>query len=276
MDITQLLGGLFSTSAVNAASKASGTSSSDVTSVLQAAAPSLLAGLLKNANSEEGEKSLVNALADHESSDSVTDLIKNADLSDGAKIIGHILGSEEADTKKAVAKQTGVSQKGVSSILSSIAPALMTLVGGLFNKSGSSSITSLLSGLLGTTTQKSSGLDLASIVGGLFGGSDKSDSSGGLDLGNIAGALFSLTSTSTTSKKTTSSGKKTGSSSGKTTSSGSGKKASSSGKKTGSTSGKKTESKKKDTGTDIGDIAGALLGSDAAGDLISSLLGGGK
>ena len=262
MDITQLLGGLFSTSAVNAASKTSGTSSSDVTSVLQAAAPSLLAGLLKNANSEEGEKSLVNALADHESSDSVTDLIKNADLSDGAKIIGHILGSEEADTKKAIAKQTGVSQKGVSSILSSIAPALMTLVGGLFNKSGSSSITSLLSGLLGTTTQKSSSLDLASIVGGLFGGSGKSDSSGGLDLGNIAGALFSLTSTSTTSKKTTSSG--------------SGKKASSSGKKTGSTSGKKTASKKKDTGTDIGDIAGALLGSDAAGDLISSLLGGGK
>ena len=84
-------------------------------------------------------------------SQSVDKQIADADIVDGAKIIGHILGTNESKDLKDLSKQSKLSETAVSGILSSIAPALLTyLSSAVFGaKKTSSRKKSWFSGLLG-------------------------------------------------------------------------------------------------------------------------------
>lgn len=110
------------------------------------------------------------ALSQHTDTANIAEQIANADTQDGAAIIGHILGSEQGADIAQLAQQSGISENQVSSVLSSIAPALM------------SSLSAANTANVQQATQQSSG-GLGSILGGLFGGS----SSGA---GNLLGSLF--------------------------------------------------------------------------------------
>ncbi len=189
MDIQSLLGQLLSSDSLEGLSKASGASSSDVQSVLTQALPALLGGAEKQAKSSKTSESFTKALSDHAKADTsnLGDFLKNVDLEDGAKIIGHLLGGEKETTTKSVAKSAGVSKKKTGDILSSVGPLLLSLLGQQAESGGKKDsgvgdlmgsllgnvdVGSLLIGMLGggTTTQKKKSGGLGGMLGGLLKG----------------------------------------------------------------------------------------------------------
>ncbi len=131
MDLQQIAKMILSSDSVEGIAKRSGASSSDVTKVLSQALPLLLGGANDQAKNTDTASSFTQALSSHAKADTsdLGSFLAGIDLADGAKIIGHLLGSEQDSTTKSVAKQAGVSQKKTASILSSVAPLLMSLLG---------------------------------------------------------------------------------------------------------------------------------------------------
>ncbi|MBP0989804.1 MAG: DUF937 domain-containing protein [Oscillospiraceae bacterium] len=169
---------LLSGSGISTIAKTVGAEESNVQSAIGAALPALISGMQKNVSTESGASSLAKALSDHsgDSTSNIASFLNNVDLSDGSKIVSHILGSSNTSTTNAIAKQSGLSSSKVSQILSMIAPLLLSLIGKK-NTNGDSSSAGLGS-LLGSILGSSSDLGgLASAASGLFGGSSNKSSS---------------------------------------------------------------------------------------------------
>ena len=161
-----------------AISKRAKVKESDVSNVLSAAVPILLTGMQRNAGTEAGTASLSGALKDHAAAD-LSDpaaFLKTADIKDGKKILGHVLGSDQKSIVSRVSDASGVTKGKTTSILSMIAPLLLSVLGG-------------------QQSQESSGSGLLGMLGGLLGGgseeteAEESQSSGGLldSLGGLGG-----------------------------------------------------------------------------------------
>ena len=184
-----------------AISKRAKVKESDVSNVLSAAVPILLTGMQRNAGTEAGADSLRGALKDHAAAD-LSDpaaFLKTADIKDGKKILGHVLGSDQKSIVSRVSDASGVTKGKTTSILSMIAPLLLSVLGGQQSQESSSSsgsgLLGMLGGLLGGGSEEteaeesqSSGGGLLDSLGGLggltslFGGSSQSSnqSSGGI------------------------------------------------------------------------------------------------
>ena len=144
----ELLKSFLAESAIKALAKKTGLKNRDLKKFLPLAVPLLIEMLTKNASSKEGASSLLD----------VDKQIADADIVDGAKIIGHILGSGVADDLKSLSKRSKLSETAVSGILSSIAPALLT------------ALSSAVFGSRKTSSRKTgSGCFLGKLLGGLFG-----------------------------------------------------------------------------------------------------------
>ncbi len=97
--------------------------------VVKDSLPTILEGLNQNTNKKEGAESLVTALAKHSGSlleDVKKGDLSNLDLSDGAKIISHIFGSNKDDVADEVAKDSDLTKGQSSDILSALAPIIMS------------------------------------------------------------------------------------------------------------------------------------------------------
>ena len=131
MDLKQLTGTLLSSDSIKGLSSATGVSKGDVSSVLTEALPALLNGANGQAKDYGTAKGFAEALAQHAKDDTgnLTSFLGNVDMGDGAKIIGHLLGSDKDSLTKAVSKKTGVSAAKIGQILSAAAPLLMSLLG---------------------------------------------------------------------------------------------------------------------------------------------------
>lgn len=131
MDISKIASTLLSSDSISGLSSATGASKKDVTSVLTAALPSLLSGATNQAKDESTSEGFAAALSQHAKSDTsnLLSFLGNVDLTDGGKIIGHLLGSGEDDVKETVSKASGVSSKNTGKILAAVAPLLMSLLG---------------------------------------------------------------------------------------------------------------------------------------------------
>lgn len=131
MDLKKLAGSLLSSDSISGLSGLTGASDKDVTSVLTQALPTLLSGAKDQAKDEGTAQSFVTALTDHAKDDTsdLTKFLGKVDMKDGAKIIGHLLGSGKDNVVADIAKDTGVSKAKTSSILSGAAPLLMSLLG---------------------------------------------------------------------------------------------------------------------------------------------------
>lgn len=131
MDLKKLTSALLSSDSIEGLSGAAGVSSGDVTSVLKEALPTLLNGASEQAKSKETSKSFADALSKHAKDDTndLAGFLGNVDLEDGAKIIGHLLGSGSKKTTSSIAKKAGVSNDKTAAILSAAAPLLMSLLG---------------------------------------------------------------------------------------------------------------------------------------------------
>ncbi len=131
MDLKKLTSTLLSSDSIKGLSSATGVSKGDVSSVLTEALPALLNGANGQAKDSGTAKGFAEALAQHAKDDTgnLTSFLGNVDLGDGAKIIGHLLGSDKDSLTKTVAKKTGVSSSKIGDILSAAAPLLMSLLG---------------------------------------------------------------------------------------------------------------------------------------------------
>lgn len=103
----------------------------EVSKLTELAIPTLLAGLGKNSTTDEGANSLLEALSKHEDRDlsNLEKALKNIDVEDGSKIIGHIFGSDTEKVQNNLAKESGLDNNQVSGILNQLAPLLMGSLG---------------------------------------------------------------------------------------------------------------------------------------------------
>lgn len=203
MNLLQLLlGSLTSNDSINSVSKKTGVSNNGISKLLMMAVPLLITYLTKNASKKEGATSLLNALTQHTSTQTVSQQIKNGDSTDGAKIIGHILGKDQKSVISGLAKETGLSAKEVNAVLNSIAPALLNSLSTATNATAQkpqankvdlsdgidlSDIAGLLGGGAVSNTQSS---PAAGLLGSLLGGnSSQQAANSSLDLlGSLLGA----------------------------------------------------------------------------------------
>lgn len=174
MDLVNILGSLAGNDTVNEISKKFNIDTNKVSSVITSALPTLVGAMQKNASTESGAAALAKALGDHAgNAGSMLSNLKNVDLNDGSKILGKILGSNASSIFDKIGKQTGTTSGQVNNILSSIAPAMLNLIGKMKNNNntGNDALGALLGSVLGGGSNSGSGM--GGILGGLgklFGG----------------------------------------------------------------------------------------------------------
>ena len=183
--LSTLLSGMTSEGSMTSLTQKTGGSSDQISGLLTSALPMLMQAVGNNASTQEGAQSLLGALQQHTSTASVADQIKDADVDDGMKILGHILGANKDAVFGQLSGQSGLSTDQVGSVLGNIAPALM---------SGLSSSMTSAAGSIGKV-DLSDGIDMkdvAGLLGTVLGGSMTGGSSGKGGLGSILGALSSF------------------------------------------------------------------------------------
>ncbi|MEA4911838.1 MAG: DUF937 domain-containing protein [Oscillospiraceae bacterium] len=177
------------TGAAQTLGESNGADTSSVETLLSSALPLLVNTMASNASDEKGAESLAKALDDHADTkttgSSLLSLLTDADTDDGSKILSHILGGTENTEKesKKLAKKSGLSTTQVISILSAVAPLLLSLLGNTKKKtntsaSGLSSLLSLFTGSGTTSSAKSdtTGELAGQLLSSLLGGSTSSSS----------------------------------------------------------------------------------------------------
>ncbi len=172
MDVNAIISTLLSSQSVSGVSKSAKATKSETQSVLSAALPMLLSGAQAQAQGENTALSFAKALLTHGSKDTsdIGGFLKNVDMADGAKIIGHLLGSDSGAVEE-IADKSGVSQKKTGSILSAAAPLLMSLLGQDSSKDKADDDSNLeLVGQLAVAVLEN--VDVGELIGGLFGGAD--------------------------------------------------------------------------------------------------------
>lgn len=196
MELSELLNQkLFGSDSLNTLSETAGADRDKVSQALRDALPVLVRSMQKNASTESGKAALAKALDDHAGDDTgdVSRFIKNADLKDGSKILGHILGDNEKTLESAVSTRAGLSPAQTSALLSAAAPLLLNILGQKKKdddeKEPGGLLGILASAFLGGGGQN--GGALAGGLGSLFGGGNDDDQGGG-NLGALAGGLGSL------------------------------------------------------------------------------------
>ena len=171
-----ILKALLADGALKALAGKTGLNEKQLKKLLPLALPLLLKMLTRNASDKEGAVSLLGALTQHTSKKTMQQQIAEADTADGAKIIGHILGKEKDASLLTLSNQSGLSQQQVSSVLSGIAPALL-------------SVLSAASGSAAGKVDLSDGLDLSDIVA-MLGGAKPGPVSAKPQGGGLLGALL--------------------------------------------------------------------------------------
>lgn len=138
----------------------------------------ILTGLQKETETEEGAQALQNALQKHAGEKTVTSAA-DIDEEDGHNILGHIFGGQQ----EKVASELNASEKTTGGIdfgklLPMLAPIIMNFVANQKSQKeqesdGGFDLGGLLGGLVGGGSSRGGGFDLGSIgdlIGGFFGG----------------------------------------------------------------------------------------------------------
>ena len=168
--LSVFLKALLADGALKALAAKTGLNEKQLKKLLPLALPLLLKMLTKNASDQAGASSLLSALTQHTSKKTMQQQIEEADANDGSKIIGHILGKEKDASLLTLSQASGLNQQQVSTVLSDIAPALLSGLSAAANSAG------------GGKVDLSDGLDLSDVMAMLGGAKPKT--------GGLLGALF--------------------------------------------------------------------------------------
>ena len=173
MDLLNLLLRTMTTDdSVDALTKKTGGSKSQISKLLILAIPLIIKALTKNASSSSGATSLLGALTQHNNTNTIANQISNANQQDGSAILGHIFGNNMSSVTSGLAQQTGLTSSQVNSGLSSLAPAVLSGLSAATNTAQNSGSGIDLSSLLNTFAgqsvqpQQQSGGLLSSLLGG--------------------------------------------------------------------------------------------------------------
>lgn len=173
-----------------------GTDRQTAQTAVEAAVPTLLAGLHNNAQAPDGAASLESALGQHRNGllDGGVDAAQ-VDTADGEKIVNHVFGGQQDQVAQQLAGTTqlgGVGGDLVRKLLPMLAPIVMSylankVLGGRGQSGGG--IGGGIGGGQSGTQSGGGGIDLGAILGGILGGG--AGGAGGLGgLGGILGGLL--------------------------------------------------------------------------------------
>ncbi len=251
MDLMKLAGTLLSSDSVDGVSERTGSSGTDVSKVLAKALPVLLDGANDQAKGKKTSKGFASALSDHAKDDTsdLSGFLGKVDMEDGAKILGHLLGSKEEDKVNEIAEDSGLDSATVLEILSTASPLLLSLLGQQTEEEEKKEAIGDLVGLLVEN------VDVSSLVTNLLTSNDSGK-----------GTKKAASTKKTTAKKSSGTTKKASS---KKASSSSTKKTTS--KKSSSSSTKKTTTKKTSAKKASGSKKKAAS-DNSTGDLVTGLL----
>ena len=116
---------------------AAGLSTDDASKVLSSVLPELISGAKGQASNKDTAASFLEAIMEHgEQDDSdISKLIKNVDVADGAKIVKHLLGSNNEAAAEEVTKKSGIDAKKVAKVMAIAAPIILNQMGKAAKKS---------------------------------------------------------------------------------------------------------------------------------------------
>ena len=163
MDILDLLTNqLGNENVLKELSKTANADPSQIQKAVSLGVPALLESLVRNAKTEEGALSLAKALDSHKDDkvDDIEGFLKNVDMEDGPKILGHILGGNKQKVQKNLAAQTGLQDNQVQDILKQLAPLLLGSLGKQKTSKnvGSDGLQNMLAGVLAGQASKNNGI----------------------------------------------------------------------------------------------------------------------
>jgi hypothetical protein len=168
-----------------------GTDRQTAQAAVEAAVPTLLAGMHNNAQAPDGAASLESALSQHQDGliEGGVD-VAQVDTADGEKIVSHVFGGQQdqvANQLAGTAQLAGVGGDLVKKLLPILAPIVMSyLANKVLGGRGQSS------GAGGTEASgQAGGIDLGGILGGILGGAGGAAAGGGQGgLGDLLGGLL--------------------------------------------------------------------------------------
>ena len=121
-----LLKAMTAKAALQQIAKKTGLSEKQIKRLIMIATPLLIKFMTQNASSGDGASSLLGALMQHTSKKEMEQQLKEADESDGKKILGHIFGKKEPEVTQTLSAQSGLTAEQVNQILAIMAPAILT------------------------------------------------------------------------------------------------------------------------------------------------------
>lgn len=177
MDISELLNSPMGQSIVRNIASRLGVKENQASGAVSMAIPAILAGMNRNAQSEDGAASLHNALeSKHDGSllDNLSGMLQGHPQelqSDGDGILGHVFGNKRNVVEKGIAQKSGISMDKIGPLLAILAPIVMAFLGKEKRQTntGAGGLGDLLGGLLGGGGQaeRSSG-GIMDMLGGVL------------------------------------------------------------------------------------------------------------
>lgn len=185
--ITQQLAG----GAVSSIAQRLGISESTANTAVQVAVPLILAAMARNASNPQGAESLHQAVTnDHDGSifDNLTGYLNNPQTANGAGILGHVFGGQQASVQNNLAQATGMDQSSAAGVLETVAPVVMGALGQTQQQSGLDAAG--LSNMLRSQQQEAqaNSPDVMSMLGSML--DQNKDGSSMDDLQRIAASFF--------------------------------------------------------------------------------------
>lgn len=178
MDLSELLNSAIGQSIVRNVAGQLGVDENQASSAVNMAMPAILAGMTRNAQSQDGAASLNKALeSKHDGSllENLTGMLQGhtSELqSDGDGILGHVFGNNRTVVEQGIAKKSGISLSKIGPLLAIVAPIVMAYLGKEKRQTntGAGGLGDLLGGLLGGATQQrsTSGGGLMDMLGGIL------------------------------------------------------------------------------------------------------------
>ena len=178
MDLSELLNSAIGQSIVRNVAGQLGVNENQASSAVNMAIPAILAGMTRNARSQDGAVSLNNALEKkHDGSllENLSGMLQGhtSELqSDGDGILGHVFGNNRTAVEQGIAQKSGVSLSKIGPLLAIVAPIVMAYLGKEKRQTntGAGGLGDLLGGLLGGATQQRSttGGGLMDMLGGIL------------------------------------------------------------------------------------------------------------
>lgn len=207
--ILDLLGSDMGKTLISGASAQTGQSPDKTATVLSMALPAILSAMKRNASTPEGAKDLNNALEDNRHDGSILEQlssllgdesVNSSLMNDGAGIMDHVLGGNQAKVENNISRVSGVDSNSVAQIIKMAAPILMGILGNKKrnNNVEEGGISDLLGSLLGNNGGKDQsiieslldadgdGSVLDDLAGMVLGGNKNKNGIGGM-LGGLFG-----------------------------------------------------------------------------------------